>query len=166
MSIEITPVSSTRSPAITPPSASSTDAEVASRGLAILTATRTVGNDGEEMTLSEKLQIKAGQAVALVGVPSSVTLDLDRTPTTEDLRGADAVIAFVVSAVEIDTVAEPVIAAAQEDRLAWLAYPKAGQLGTDLNRDRLRTAVAAHGVQPVRQISLDEVWSALRLRPA
>ena len=55
--------------------------------------------------------------------------------------------------------------AAREDRLSWLAYPKAGQLGTDLNRDRLAAAVRERGVQPVRQVSIDEVWSALRLRP-
>ena len=93
-------------------------------------------------------------------------MDLDRIPTAGDPSCADAVIAFVTWDAEIDTVGWPVIAAAREDRLAWLAYPKAGQLGTDLNRDRLRAAVATHGVQPVRQISLDEVWSALRLRPA
>lgn len=49
--------------------------------------------------------------------------------------------------------------------IAWAAYPKAGQLGTDLNRDLLSEALEERGVQPVRQIALDEVWSALRFRP-
>ena len=30
-----------------------------------------------------------------------------------------------------------VVDAAKADRIAWFAYPKAGQLGTDLNRDIL-----------------------------
>ena len=40
------------------------------------------------------------------------------------------------------------------------------QLGTDLNRDRLVAALADQGVQPVRQKSIDDTWSALRFRPA
>ena len=55
--------------------------------------------------------------------------------------------------------------AARADRLAWIGYPKGGQLGTDLNRDRLVAAPAARGVQPVRQVSIDQTWSALRFRP-
>jgi hypothetical protein len=62
--------------------------------------------------------------------------------------------------------AEQAVAAARADRLAWIGYPKGGQLGTDLNRDRLVAALADHGVQPVRQVSLDDTWSALRFRPA
>ena len=41
-----------------------------------------------------------------------------------------------------------------------------GQLGTDLNRDRLVAALADQGVRSVRQISIDDTWSALRFRSA
>ena len=58
------------------------------------------------------------------------------------------------------------MAAARADRLAWIGYPKGGQLGTDLNRDRLATALAGQGVQPVRQVSVDGTFSVLRFRPA
>jgi hypothetical protein len=51
-------------------------------------------------------------------------------------------------------------------RLAWVAYPKSGQLGTDLNRDRLAAALKTEGIRPVRQVALDDVWSAPRFRPA
>jgi len=47
---------------------------------------------------------------------------------------------------------------------AWLAYPKARQLGTDLDRDIIRELVPEAGLDPVRQVSLDDTWSALRLR--
>jgi len=46
-----------------------------------------------------------------------------------------------------------------------VAYPKAGQLDTDINRDSLAALVTEHGVRPVRHIATGEVWSALRLRP-
>jgi len=42
---------------------------------------------------------------------------------------------------------------------------KPGQLGTDLNRDSLAALLAEGSVQPVRQIAIDAVWSALRFRP-
>jgi len=47
-------------------------------------------------------------------------------------------------------------AAARDGRLAWTGHPGGGQLGTDLNRDRLVAALADQGVQPVRQVSIDD----------
>ena len=63
-------------------------------------------------------------------------------------------------------VAAPAVEAARGDKLAWIAYPKAGKLGTDLNRDILAALLTERGVQPVRQVAIDETWSALRFRPA
>jgi len=82
-----------------------------------------------------------------------------------DLDEADVVIGFVTRRDELDRL-EQVFRAARADRIAWLGYPKAGKLGTDLNRDRLVETVAGRGVQPVRQVSIDDTWSALRFRPA
>jgi hypothetical protein len=48
--------------------------------------------------------------------------------------------------------------------IPWVAYPKAKQLGTDLTRDVIRDLVPTAGLDPVRQIALDDVWSALRLK--
>jgi hypothetical protein len=48
----------------------------------------------------------------------------------------------------------------------WLGYPKARKLGTDLNGDSLWELLAGNGIRPVRQIAIDETWSALRFRPA
>jgi hypothetical protein len=74
-------------------------------------------------------------------------------------------VAFVLTRPDLDTVATSAIEAARSDKLVWIAYPKAGKLGTDLNRNILRESLAARGIQPVRQIAIDEVWSALRFRP-
>jgi hypothetical protein len=57
------------------------------------------------------------------------------------------------------------VEAARRDRLVWLAYPKAGRLGTDLNRDTVAALLADDSVRPVRQIAIDDTWSALRFRP-
>jgi hypothetical protein len=112
-----------------------------------------------------KLQLKAGQRLAVSGLPKGVELGLETVPLGSSPAAADAIMVFVRSTAELGEVAEPAIAAARQDALCWIAYPKAGQLDTDLNRDSLAAAVGAEGVTPVRQISIDAVWSALRLRP-
>lgn len=113
----------------------------------------------------QKLQIKPGQTVAVLGLPRDIDLRLpDGVTVTTDAATADGVLAFVASAAELNG-ARPAIDAARADRLSWIAYPKGGQLATDLNRDRLADLVRAEGAQPVRQISLDDTWSALRFRP-
>ena len=106
-------------------------------------------------------------SVHVIALPDGVDLELSDTTTialTPDT--ADAVIVFVSSAPEVDSIAGAAIAAARDDRLAWVAYPKAGGLGTDLNRDRLAALMIERDTRPVRQVAIDTVWSALRFRPA
>lgn len=115
------------------------------------------------MDVSGKLQIKPGQSVAVLNPPPGLVLP--GVESAVSMADADAVVAFVAREEDLGS-AEQAVAAARADRLAWIGYPKGGKLGTDLNRDRLVAALAAHGVQPVRQVSIDDTWSALRFRPA
>jgi hypothetical protein len=118
------------------------------------------------MTVADKLQIRPGHAVALVGVPDGVELELpDGAEQAADPAQADAVVAFVTTRDELTLSAQGALDAAQRDALAWIAYPKGGRLGTDLNRDVLRDRLEAEGLQPVRQVAIDDTWSALRFRP-
>jgi hypothetical protein len=113
-----------------------------------------------------KLQIKPGQRVAVLAataeIPAVTTDDANPPAAAGD---ADVMVAFVRARAELGTVALPAIEAARRDHLAWIAYPKAGKLGTDLNRDTLAAALVGEGIQPVRQVAIDETWSALRFRP-
>lgn len=122
--------------------------------------------DNRRVDLTAKLQIKPGTEVAVVGRPADGPDLAPLGPSAGDPGAAGAVLAFARLRGDLTGIAGPAIEAAREDRLAWIAYPKAGQLGTDINRDSLASAVAELGVRPVRQVSLDDVWSALRLRPA
>lgn len=119
------------------------------------------------MDVTAKLQIKPGQRVAVLAadgdVPSVATPEANPPADPAD---ADAVVAFARNKAEVDSVAVPALAAARVDKLAWIAYPKAGQLGTDLNRDILAALLTGQAVQPVRQVAIDDTWSALRFRPA
>ena len=118
------------------------------------------------MDISAKLQLKPGQRLATVAeTDAAPAITGPAVAAAESPASAEAVIAFVLTRAALDTVAVPAIDAARRDKLAWIAYPKGRQLGTDLNRDSLAAALAGQGVQPVRQISIDDTWSALRFRP-
>lgn len=114
------------------------------------------------MNVTEKLQIRPGQSVAVIDPPAGFALD--HRVEASLASSADAVVGFAVCAADLDRLTA-VITAAREDRLAWIAYPKAGQLGTDLNRDRLAGLMEKRGLRPVRQVAIDTTWSALRFRP-
>jgi hypothetical protein len=114
------------------------------------------------MALAKNLNLKEGMKLRVVGKPAG--LDLDDVPTTASAR-ADGVLVFVTKLVEVDAKAKPAVEVAKEDGLAWIAYPKAGKLGTDLNRDILWKHLLPQGIQGVRQVALDGTWSAMRFRP-
>jgi phage-related baseplate assembly protein len=116
--------------------------------------------------LAGKLQLKPGQSVSVVNAPADAALELADHPIADRVDDADAVIVYCTNQAELGQLRDTVVAPARRDELTWVAYPKARRLGTDLTRDVLAELVREHGVQPVRQVSLDEVWSALRLRPA
>jgi hypothetical protein len=104
---------------------------------------------------------------ALLQVPPGATTAAGAAATTrDDPAGADAVLVFLARASDLDGAGvAALLAAVREDRLAWVAYPKAGQLGTDVNRDTLHRAFGERGAKTVRQVAIDATWSALRLRP-
>ena len=115
------------------------------------------------MDLAKKLQLRPGQGVDVTGV------DATSIPALVGVTGADgpdaALLVFVPDRAALGDYLATVVAAAAADRLTWVAYPKAGQLGTDLNRDVLAALLTDEGVRPVRQVAIDDVWSALRFRP-
>ena len=114
------------------------------------------------MEVAKKLQLKEGARVDVVNLPSDVELDVEAAASPD---ASDAVLVFVRNQAELEKHAEPALEAARADRLSWIAYPKAGKLDTDLNRDILWKLLDGRGVRPVRQIAIDDVWSALRFRP-
>ena len=117
------------------------------------------------MDVAAKLQIRPDTRVAILHAPDGDEIALPEGCTPAAPAEADAVVVFATTSAELETRMGPALEAAKADRLAWIAYPKAGKLGTDLSRDRLRDLVLARGAAAVRQVAIDEVWSALRFRP-
>jgi hypothetical protein len=86
-----------------------------------------------------------------------------------DLASAQAPefsLAFATKQAEVDQFAAWVIANISGDDLIWVAYPKGSSKNyvCEFNRDTGWTAFGAGGFEPVRQVAIDDDWSALRFR--
>lgn len=112
--------------------------------------------------LDKKLQLKPGQTMTILGDAVDIDLDAQRAGAGT----ADAILVFATDESKLRAHLSDLQAAAQAGRLTWVAYPKSGQLNTNLNRNEIRAIANANGLDPVRQIAIDEVWSALRLKSA
>lgn len=115
------------------------------------------------MNLDQKLQLSPGESVFLVNPPHELKLGLKEA---RKIELDTPVLVFVRDSKTLEASAEPAIQAAKNDKLSWIAYPKAGKLGTDLNRDKLLNLMKPYGIEAVRLVSIDDTWSAIRFRPA
>ena len=113
------------------------------------------------MSIAKKMQVPAGSKIRLLNPPKGFVIDAP----ISGKRDEDAVLLFVPNSKDLKILGGAVVEAARRDRLAWIAYPKGGKLETDLNRDKLRELMEPLGIQPVRLVSLDDTWSAMRFRP-
>lgn len=122
--------------------------------------------------MMEKLQLKAGQRLALVNPPDDMqrilSIQMENILLDDGLSGQpDGVLAFFRTKEEVLALAPAVFLSVKSGGLAWIAYPKGGSgIVTDLNRDRLWAVLEPSGWRPVRNIAIDHIWSALRFRPA
>jgi hypothetical protein len=108
-------------------------------------------------SVADKLLIKPGAAV-WSSDPSRLELV---GPLPEDVRPADALGDADAALVFADDAAS-LRAILGEPQAFWVAYPKDNR--SDVNRDSLWPILAEHGMRPIAQIAVDDVWSALRFR--
>jgi hypothetical protein len=116
----------------------------------------------------QKLLYKPGQRAVVLNAPDSYQQVLDQIP--EALRQIedgqfDFIHVFVLRADDVARDGPGWRAALKPGGVLWASYPKGKSLPTDLNRDSLRVALQGIGLDPVAQVAIDEVWSALRAKP-
>jgi hypothetical protein len=82
------------------------------------------------------------------------------------VKGVAFALAFVTRRVELRQLSVALAARAIGDALLWFAYPKgtSKKYTCDFNRDDGWGALRESGFDSVRQIAIDEDWSALRFR--
>lgn len=122
--------------------------------------------------LLKKLQYKSGVAVVRHAPPELEQVlqawqdnDVDVTPML--MADSTFVIVFVKTQAEIRSQAKAVVASlSPNDPVLWFAYPKKAskKYSSDVGRDDSWQVLGDLGFEPVRQVAVDENWSALRFR--
>jgi hypothetical protein len=115
----------------------------------------------------EKLLVKPGSRAVVLHAPPGYLDQLPSSVQVEQQLGDgpyDFTQAFVTRKDELVALAPKVRAAVKPGGLAWFCYPKGKALPTDLNRDIVRVTLEPLGLETVTQVSIDDVWSALRTK--
>lgn len=123
--------------------------------------------------LAAKLQLRNVPRLELINAPigycERLTVALEGIEVDDgemEAGSPGAVLAFVTLKAEAVEVATRAFGRVAPGGLAWIAYPKGGaRAGTDVNRDILWDTLTPTGWRPVRQVAIDDVWSAIRFRP-
>ncbi len=121
-----------------------------------------------EKTIAQKMFIKPGQSVLLMNAPSYMGEKMGfaggvKMVTIVDAP-ADVVIIFAIKRSEMSLQLQDTKLARGPASAVWLAYPKAGQLGTDLKRETLWEVATPFGLDAVSQVAIDDVWSGLKFK--
>jgi hypothetical protein len=115
-------------------------------------------------SVADKLLIKPGAGIwcsdgsrlELVGpMPEGVR-------PADALGSADAALVFADDAASLRAILGAHGGELGAPKAFWVAYPKGNR--SDVNRDSLWPILAEHGMRPIGQIAVDDVWSALRFR--
>lgn len=117
-------------------------------------------------TIAEKLLIKPQEALSLVGAsPEERTVLGDLPDGVVEVAPADAAVSvtFVRTRDELLAQFGTELAALTGARAVWFLYPKGGR--ADFNRDTFIQEAGAFGWRPISNVAIDDVWSAVRVRP-
>ena len=122
--------------------------------------------------LARKLGLNPGMRALIIAPPLGYLKSL--TPLPDGLTvssKADGAYLFVqVFATRLSDITEfarKLRKYAAPNALVWISYPKqTSKLKGELNRDVIREAMSGPGWCAVSIVAIDEVWSALRFRPA
>ncbi len=120
-----------------------------------------------------KLNLKNQSPVFVVNAPDSFLPELQKVDSKikviaglpDGVKGA-FVLGFCTEQQQVDEIAAKADKMLESDGLFWIAYPKgtSKKYTCDFNRDSGWATLGKLGFEPVRQVAIDEDWSALRFR--
>jgi hypothetical protein len=122
--------------------------------------------------LFDKLNLASYRDIVVLDAPGSFEAELAalagvtirRDP--EEASTIAFALVFVRTLPEVEAATSALLPKAVGDAVIWFAYPKATsrRYRCEFNRDTGWDAVEKAGFQKVRQVAIDEDWSALRCR--
>ena len=122
----------------------------------------------------DKLNLKDQRDIVVVNAPASFEPELRRLVDVVVRKRMAAgspvgfALVFATEQAEVDAAAGQLAKCAPGDAIVWFAYPKGSskRYKCSFNRDTGWKSLGQSGFEPVRQIAIDEDWSALRFRRA
>lgn len=123
----------------------------------------------------KKLNFKGQDPILVLGAPEAFEKELKEMSAEAAIHRAAAggvrygfVLAFAPMKADLLKAAKVVLGAPEKEAVLWFAYPKqtSKRYKSDLNRDVCWEELKSFKLQPVRQIAIDDDWSALRFKPA
>ncbi len=119
--------------------------------------------------LAQKLGIKAGHVLRLVGAPTGFPALLEPLPDGVRVIArsgpkTDVVVCFVTEYADLRRRFDSLAAAVFPAGGLWFAWPKkASKVQTDVTEDVIRDHAVAAGLVDNKVCAIDETWSALRI---
>jgi hypothetical protein len=123
--------------------------------------------------LLKKLNFKDQEQLLVLNSPESFFGELQEMKSVatvvtdlEEIQGIEFLIAFVTTKKEIENLVRSIDRKLIGDVIFWICYPKATskKYSCDFNRDTGFEILGEFDFEGVRQVALDEDWSALRFR--
>jgi len=123
--------------------------------------------------LFKKLNFKEHKQILVVDSPKSFGSELTAFKSIshiltdiEQAKEIEFVICFVTTQAEIDSFISKINKKLIGDAVIWLCYPKSSskKYKCNFNRDTGFGILGNYGLEGVRQVAIDEDWSALRFR--
>ncbi len=123
--------------------------------------------------LLKKLNFKDQEQLLVLNSPESFFGELQEMKSVatvvtdlEEIQGIEFLIAFVTNKKEIENLVISIDRKLIGDVIFWICYPKATskKYSCDFNRDTGFEILGEFDFEGVRQVALDEDWSALRFR--
>lgn len=120
-----------------------------------------------EKTPAGKLRLAPGMSAAILHAPAGVDLGVPPGVTaTEDTAAADFVLVFATTQAEAEERLRAVAPGVGARTILWMGYPKGGKAaGRDISRDTIAGLAPEVGLIANANFAIDDVWSAVRMRP-
>lgn len=123
-------------------------------------------------TVFHKLNLKDQRQILVLDAPASFEPELDDLDGVdvirrlEEARAVEFALVFVTRRNELEWLSKALVAKAAGDAVLWFAYPKgtSKRYACDFNRNEGWDVLRGSGFDSVRQVAIDEDWSALRFR--
>jgi len=122
--------------------------------------------------LFDKLNLKDHRQILVLDAPAAFEPELaalEGVTVHRDPAALPAVafsLAFIQDARRLEELVRAIVPRAPGDAILWFAYPKgtSKKYRCAINRDSGWDVLGAAGFETVRQVAIDEDWSALRFR--